>query len=278
MEQEVLVRHAWHPDPYPAGATAWPTVVGHLLGRGMARRATTARAIAVHLIIRGRGTFKSDAADVALAEGDMLCMWPGVAHDFQEDPSDRLEFYWTRLDGPDTERVARQWGFSPRRPVCRVGMPGSAEQAFRSLFDYWSGRRRDPFEGLALFFRLVSVSAQREEKKTHPSSPAEVVREGKACIESLLETGVNVNELADMLHVSRTTLWRAFKDETGTTVTAWIQAARLARAREILDQTGFALPEVARMCGFRDVKYFMRSFREAMGVTPGRYREGRGNL
>ena len=271
MNKEELSLYSWFADPLPAGVTAWPTVVGRIVN-GMRRRTGTPKATAVHLITGGRAVYSTYAGDHTVQTGDMLCMWPQISEDFYELPGEEVSLYWTRMDGAGAEQVARQWGVTPDHPVRHAAITGTAETAFRSLFDYWSRSSRNVYEGLSLFYHLIAVSGPQEETTT-PSSPAAVVNESRIIIESLLETGINVNELAEMLRVSRITLWRAFREVTGKTAHEWIVNARIERACEFLRQTNLTLGEIAHACGFKQSKYFMRCFKNAMGSTPGEWRK-----
>ncbi len=272
MSKSNLILHSWQMDEMPPGVTAWPTVVGKILKNNMARRQTAAKAVAVHLITGGKAVFSSQAGDFHLERGDMLCMWPDVAHDLREVPGEGLQLYWTRMNGPQTELLGRKWGFAPDQPVRRPETTGAAEKAFDTLFQYWSRSNRNVFQGLSLFYNLVAVTAPREANRTDKVSAVDIVSESKLIIESLLETGINVNELADMLHVSRITLWRAFKEETGRTPHEWILHARIHQACHLLRRPDMTLHDIANMSGFNSEKYFMRCFKSVTGQTPSQWR------
>ncbi len=92
-------------------------------------------------------------------------------------------------------------------------------------------------------------------------------------MESLLETGLNVTELAGHLGVNRSTLWRVFQKETGQTPVQALNALRLQRARNLLRATDHKIAAIAAMCGYHDEKYFIRIFHEHHGCPPGQFRE-----
>ena len=50
-----------------------------------------------------------------------------------------------------------------------------------------------------------------------------------------------------------------------------VKNLRLEKAAEILKTTRKTAKEAALDCGFNDVSYFTKAFRERMGVTPGEY-------
>nr|WP_218878144.1 helix-turn-helix transcriptional regulator [Streptomyces sp. TLI_55] len=68
------------------------------------------------------------------------------------------------------------------------------------------------------------------------------------------------------------TFQRRFKEATGVTVTEYIQAARIAKARELLELTNEPVAQISRSVGYSDVSHFRRLFQRATGVTPSEYR------
>jgi len=276
---EELVIKTWHLDPLPAGVTAWPAVAGHLKGYGQSRRATISRGVHVHLITSGSGTFHSFAGKFNVHAGEMFACWPDVAHDFYENSEDPWEFYWTRLDGPGSVDLGKQWGFDADHPIHCPEAPQIVTQNFRSLFEYWGRDPRDPYEGLVFFNRLIASSRPQEpDNSDAPRTSADIVQEAKMIIDMLLETGINVNELSERLNLCRGSLWRFFVEETGLSIKEWIRHARIERSKDLLIRTQFKMSVIARMCGFNDEKYFLRIFRQNVGMTPGKWRKAKSEI
>jgi AraC-like DNA-binding protein len=78
-------------------------------------------------------------------------------------------------------------------------------------------------------------------------------------------------ELARHAGASLRTLQRIFPDETGLTLEAWRQKARLIAAVAALSG-GAAVSVVAADCGYDSPSAFIAAFKRQFGVTPGRYR------
>ncbi len=275
MRVEEVTSHPWpRPEP-PPGASVWPDLVGRLVGYGSSRRAAVRPYVIPHLILRGSGTFRSEAGTFPVTAGDMFTLWPGVAHEFWESPEDPWQFYWMRLSGPGSEPLGRAWGFGPERPVRPAASVERSIQVFGEMFRYW-GRpeRRDPFTGLSLLFELVAASSGRQ-TATGDDPAQQLVRRCQATIDSLIETDLNVNQLAELVGTARSTLWRAFRDVLGITVVEYIRRARIERGKQLLAHTTLKVSAIAPLCGFRDPKYFQHCFRQQEGVSPGRWREGR---
>lgn len=78
-----------------------------------------------------------------------------------------------------------------------------------------------------------------------------------------------LDEWGRRVHSSGRTLQRCFVRETGLTFAQWRTAARLADARERIDD-GQSVSTAARAVGYRSTSAFIAAFRRHYGVTPGR--------
>jgi AraC-like DNA-binding protein len=53
----------------------------------------------------------------------------------------------------------------------------------------------------------------------------------------------------------------------------YVNEIRLERSLHFLRDLRYNVTDVACLCGFTDVQYFIRCFRERFGFTPGEYRK-----
>lgn len=76
--------------------------------------------------------------------------------------------------------------------------------------------------------------------------------------------------LATAAGASLRTLQRVFPRETGLTIEAWRQKARLLKAIDGLS-SGSSVTDAALDCGYQSVTAFIAAFAGQFGITPGRY-------
>ncbi|GGP26648.1 helix-turn-helix domain-containing protein [Silvimonas amylolytica] len=91
-------------------------------------------------------------------------------------------------------------------------------------------------------------------------------------INSHLDAGLTLGELASQVALSEFHFARAFRDSFGMPPHAWLTARRLDRARQLLRHGDQPLVDVAAACGFADASHFSNRFRAALGASPSQYR------
>lgn len=85
---------------------------------------------------------------------------------------------------------------------------------------------------------------------------------------------ISLHELANTFHMSEKYFSRYFKNNFQLTLTDYLSSLRLENASKLLSETTLPITEIALQCGFNNVSYFIRAFKDAFGCSPLRYRKG----
>ncbi len=83
----------------------------------------------------------------------------------------------------------------------------------------------------------------------------------------------NVEELSEMMHLSKSQVFRVFNNEIGMSPTQYINSLKILSAQEMLRNTDLSITEISYLSGFSDIHYFSRYFKEWVGVSPSAYRK-----
>lgn len=94
-------------------------------------------------------------------------------------------------------------------------------------------------------------------------------------IQENVQAELTVADIAGSAAVGESECLRCFRALLGTTPIRYVRQLRLQRAAELLETTELPISEIAARCGFQDLSYFSKCFREAMGCAPRRYRGAR---
>lgn len=114
----------------------------------------------------------------------------------------------------------------------------------------------------------------------HPSPPrhrrfAPLRAEAREAVELLREAPTErwtLHRLADAVHLSPSQLGRVFVDAYGKTPMTYLVAIRAEHLARLLRETDLPIEEAMRRVGWHSRGHAARMFRQAMGVTPTRYR------
>jgi AraC family transcriptional regulator of arabinose operon len=87
-------------------------------------------------------------------------------------------------------------------------------------------------------------------------------------IEERLHERLRVDELASIVGLSVSQFTRLFRQATGSTPGAYLNARRLSRARTLVGRTSLSVAEIMRQVGFSDRSHFARDFQRAHGFSP----------
>jgi AraC family transcriptional regulator of arabinose operon len=121
------------------------------------------------------------------------------------------------------------------------------------------------------FFRPGSAPLRRRAAAGGSAMDARVL----AALETVareLEKPQLVKHLAARLHLSPSRFGHIFKRHTGDGFKAFLRAARMARAKELLQDPTLRIKEVAATVGYTDASDFTRDFRKQYGESPSQSR------
>lgn len=103
------------------------------------------------------------------------------------------------------------------------------------------------------------------------SSEKNPVEYAKRYMEQYFNRDLTSEHIAAVVGISPSYLRTLFQKSEGISPIRYLNRIRVERAKEMLSSGMFALFEVADACGFQNVYYFNRVFKNHVGVPPGKY-------
>ena len=79
---------------------------------------------------------------------------------------------------------------------------------------------------------------------------------------------INMTIVANQVSVNYTWFSEKFKEQTGVNFNDYLKRLRIEESERLLEKGCYKVYEVAERSGFGDVKYFMKTFRDATGMSP----------
>ena len=225
-----------------------------------------------HAVQEGEGTveiggkiFKAKAGDLFILRKDEHCLY----YDSLGTPWKLIFFGFA---GINAEKYLNMIGLTTEHPVIDIHAAGDL---WIKLDLLTNEIQKHNLPGVAAvrcgweLFELLEEHCNRHSSQNFPIL-AETVWH---IIDSSPKTITNVNQLADALHVCRSTLFRHFKDRYGISVKEHISQVRLERVKKLLAIPALSINEIARMSGFDNPQYLRTLFQKNYNMTPSQWRQ-----
>ncbi|MGH9627768.1 MAG: AraC family transcriptional regulator [Bryobacteraceae bacterium] len=84
---------------------------------------------------------------------------------------------------------------------------------------------------------------------------------------------ITVEDAAALVHMSKSTFMRVFKEVTGQSFVGYLNRFRIAKAEVLLAEMDLSILEVSLRVGFCDQSYFGLMFRNMLQITPREYKQ-----
>ncbi|MDI6408430.1 GlxA family transcriptional regulator [Streptomyces albus] len=125
---------------------------------------------------------------------------------------------------------------------------------------------------LVMYLKRQGGQSQFSVPLSRPPATRRDIDELRSYIAEHVDADLSTAALAARMCLSARHFARVFRQETGTTPGAYVEAARVEAARRLLEGTDQPLDQVAGACGFGSVETLHRALRKQTGTTPAAYR------
>ncbi|MCC8023313.1 MAG: AraC family transcriptional regulator, partial [Clostridiales bacterium] len=128
-------------------------------------------------------------------------------------------------------------------------------------------------EILALYTKMLSDFAARVGNSKERPIYSKPIQEAIEYIDIHLHEKIKLEQIAAHAAMSTGYLSKCFKQETGQTLTDFIQKAKMEEAKESLQFSQMSILEISSILQYSSQSYFSQVFRQHTGLTPQKYRE-----
>lgn len=138
--------------------------------------------------------------------------------------------------------------------------------------DHGHALAREVARWLVMFVQRPGGQSQFSSHLDAPRAERPPLRELQGWIADNLDADLRVEALAERVHMSTRNFARAFGREVGLTPASYVEAVRVERAKQRLEEAADLVEAVARGCGFGSAETMRRAFSRRVGVAPADYR------
>ena len=223
----------------------------------------------IHYVIGGKGYYHGEPME----RGDAFIVYEKDLCDYVPDADDPWRYVWLRLAGEDSEGLLAACGL-PRQSgrfsfsyadkleaVCAPLLCDSSDSILKCSSSFAEGVAKT----ILSLHRIDQAPAESSEGERWVSA-------AKAYIHAHYHKPIHIEELAASLHIDRKYLRNLFVRHTGQSTQAYLLSVRIARAKELLDDTDTPIGIIASSVGYEDPLCFSRIFKKHVGLSPSAYR------
>ena len=195
------------------------------------------------------------------------------------------------MDGLQLCRSIRKNEMTSHIPIIIITAKTTEEDRIKGLEAGADAYLVKPFNSEELMVRVRKLMERQQlmrnkyalaEMDDDSMNPAELTQQDRTFMNRLVDVvyrqmgvgQVDMDSIAQQMAISRTQLNRKVLAITGENASAYVMKLRLARAKRLL-KANIETPvgDVAMKCGFDDVAYFSRIFKQTFQMTPSQYRK-----
>ena len=216
-------------------------------------------------VVAGCGEVMINGEWKRVSAGEMYILPSGIEHNYRSIRNDPWEKMWVNYDAPYVPALLKSYGVGNgiyRAESCRVYF----EELIRLT------KSSDVTENSAFLIadkihKIIRAAAMANE--TAPADDYGIRR----MISGYVYKKLNLDELADALHMSKTNVIRIFKKVYGQTPYDYLLNEKIRNARILLSETTLTVREIADKLAISDEHYFSTVFYKKVGVRPREYRK-----
>ena len=115
---------------------------------------------------------------------------------------------------------------------------------------------------------LYSYADVKIDKQTHW-----VVKAFANYADAYFNKDITISELSDLYNINKKYAGRLFKRQMQMTFKEYLNMCRIEKAKKMLHYTDMSVSEIAMYCGYNNITYFNRIFKNSIGTSPREYRK-----
>jgi AraC-like DNA-binding protein len=217
-------------------------------------------------VISGQAEYTINGKKYLISAGDLLCIPKGSQRSAINCPNSLMECYCINGIIKDINNTDINL---PLPLICNIGLQTDIIALYNDLNTVW--RLRDPgyiLKARAIYLLILHRFFQLIVFKMDTSIIDQRIKKVLLYMSSHYNEPLTVSKMAEMVNLSDMYFGNLFKQETGMSFRQFLTSIRMNRAEDMLYSGEYRIHEIADACGFSDVFYFSRIFKENRGFAP----------
>ena len=206
-----------------------------------------------------------------LRAGDVAVVLPGDIHSYEtQDVSRGFMMFFTENYCGDLQQIFGKYSIANHVSH----MPSSGIDAINEKYERIGDH---PYAHLffkgyvsALFYEIIGSITLVNKKK---DVGHDLLKRALIHIRQGYDSGINLNETAEVLGMSRSYVSRFFRKTIGCGFNEYVNRLRVEKSKTLLTAGSLGVLDIAIECGFDNQRSFDRTFKKYAKMTPSEYRK-----
>lgn len=204
-------------------------------------------------------------------EGDIVVIPPREPYVFTPEKGRTIYYLCVHITGYDVERLLNEYEIAIFPKINKLSSNHHLQQRFKKLFDAFAKNDEYRDRELANLAERIFIESARAIKAR--DNEKNILSKSLRYINEFYTTKINIPNLAKMENMSMTKYNKLFKEQMKIPPTKYIISQRIHLAKELLETTNLTITEISLTCGYDDINFFSRVFKENVGLSPTAYKQ-----
>ncbi|MCL2016045.1 MAG: helix-turn-helix domain-containing protein [Defluviitaleaceae bacterium] len=230
---------------------------------------STTNFIDITYILGGSADYIINGKKVSVTKGNLLCIPENSAREATSHSAGLFECFAInfRMDNDNTENAEKVRLGLPL--ISNIGIQSDIISHYKRLNEDWL--RRPPGYIMKTKAHFMLILQRFLEMLIYEVDSFNFDHRIKTAIRHITENyseDVTIQQVAEMVQLNPTYFGALFKKETRMTFKNYLNMIRLNQAEDMLRMGKSNVSEVAIKCGFKDMFYFSRLYKQHKGIPP----------
>ncbi|MBY4986544.1 AraC family transcriptional regulator [Streptococcus suis] len=235
----------------------------------------------LHFITNGKGKITIDGETTNLQAGDLFVLPKNQSIFYKADENEPWTYTWVGFSGSRAETILSQ-----TRLLEKYFLHSHLEsEILKKMIDI----NQTEVQSLPMITELILIGHlnqllaalvqefPNESLKESSTLAKNYVHHAIKLIHSQYNSPIKVNEIADHLALSRSYLYKIFKQETGYAIKDYILQIKMKRSCQLLEDPTRNITEIAYSVGYQDPLTFSAAFKNYFHMSPTEFRKTQKN-
>ncbi len=208
-----------------------------------------------------------------ITAGDMILLFPGLAHSYGPRPNERWSEFWMMFEGPVFELWEKTGILNPSQPIHHLEPIDYWLRQFRSVLGGQDSTENiPPFQTMCRLQMVLSEALLAGERGSFSREDLRWISRACVLLESQDTHNFKLSDIADSLGDSYDNFRKRFTHILGITPGRYRSKKLIERGCELMQQTDLPIKQIAYNLGFCDEFHFSHRFKQITGRSPRAFR------